>query len=166
MGVIVLCFFQLSLGLLIGLTRLQGQPTPYEPVPVGLLQAIERLPPDAKLAYSCQTFEEISFVNSKLLGIDAHTDRRIVPLCFQADVNGPLLGAEPSTQVPDAGFAVAPQSTLYPDSTAHPSPDAVAAFMKSRAIEYIYVDARHPNALVEDAIPVTQSGRFEVLRLP
>jgi hypothetical protein len=165
-GVIVLCFFQLSLGLLIGLTRLQGQPSPYDPIPVGLLHEIEHLPPDAKLAYSCQTFEEISFVNSKLLGIDAHTDRRIVPMCFQADVNGPLLGAEPSTQVPDAGFAVAPQSTLYPDSTARPSPDAVAAFLRSRAIEYIYVDAGHPNALVANAIPVAQSGAFEVLRLP
>ena len=60
---------------------------------MSVLQAIGQLPADAKLAYACQSLEEISFVNSKLLGIDAHTDRRIVPMCFEADVLGPLFGA-------------------------------------------------------------------------
>ena len=78
---------------MIGLARCRCGAGVYEPIPVSLLQAIEQLPADAKLAYACQEFEEISFVNSKLLSIDAHTGRRVVPMCFEADVFGPLLGA-------------------------------------------------------------------------
>jgi hypothetical protein len=166
LGAIVLCLLQLELGVILGLTRLQGHDFVYQPIPVSLLQAIRQLPADAKLAYACQSFEEISFVNSKLLGIDAHTGRRIVPMCFEADVNGPLFGAEPSTQIPDAGFAFAPQETLYPDSTARPSSGAVSAFLRAHGIEYIYADAGHPNSLVADAVPITSSAGFELLRLP
>ena len=165
-GAIALGFVQLELSLMLGVTRLQGHPSVYEPIPVGMLQAIARLPANAKLAYACQSFEEISFVNSKLLGIDAHTDRRIVPMCYEADVNGPLFGAAPSTQVPDAGFAFAPQASLYPDATARPSSLAVSAFLKAHGIEYIYADAAHPNVLVADAVPVASSGDFQLLRLP
>jgi hypothetical protein len=163
---VVLCLLQLELGLVLGVTRLQGLSEVSEPIPVAVLQAIERLPADAKLAYACQEFEEISFVNSKLLGIDAHTAHRIVPMCFEADVNGPLLGAEPDADVADAGFASAPQAALYPDSTARPSAAAVTAFLKAHGIDYIYADADHPNTLVPDAVEVASSAGFEVLRLP
>ena len=143
-GLIVLCAIQLELGAVIGLGRIQGGDGVYEPIPVSLLEAIRQLPADAKLAYACQEFEEISSVNSKLLSINAHTGRRVVPMCFEADVNGPLLGAEPSAQVPDAGFPSAPQAALYPDSTARPSSAAVAAFLKAHGIDYIYADASAP----------------------
>ncbi len=165
-GIATLCFLQLEFGLLISLSRLHGQDSVYEPIPVAVLAAIERLPPDAKLAYACQSFEEISFVNSKLLSIDAHTARRIVPMCFQADVNGPLLGAEVDDAVPDAGFVFAPQAALYPDSSTRPSSAAVAAFLRAHGIEYIYADAGHPNTLVTGAIPVETVGRFELLQVP
>jgi hypothetical protein len=165
-GIATLCLLQLEFGVLIGLSRLHGQDSVYDPIPLGVFEAIQLLPPDAKLAYACQSFEEISFVNSKLLSIDAHTARRIVPMCFEADVNGPLLGAEVSDKVPDAGFSFAPQAVLYPDSTARPSSAAVSAFLKAHAIAYIYADAVHPNSLVTDAIPVASSGDFEVLRIP
>ena len=165
-GVAALCLLQLELGLVLGLARLQGPPPVYEPIPVSLLQAIGQLPADAKLAYACRSFEEISFVNSKLLGIDAHTGRRIVPMCFEADVNGPLFGVEPSTQIPDAGFAFAPQETLYPDSTARPSSAAVSAFLKAHGIDYIYADAGHPNSLVDDAVPIATIGDAQLLRVP
>ena len=36
-------------------------------------------------------------------------------MCFEADVNGPLLGAPVSPQTADAGFAFAPQASLYPE---------------------------------------------------
>jgi hypothetical protein len=165
-GLATLCLLQLEFGVLIGLSRLHGQDSVYDPIPLGLFEAIERLPPDAKLAYACQSFEEISFVNSKLLSIDAHTARRIVPMCFEADVNGPLLGANVSDKVPDAGFPFAPQAALYPDSTARPSSAAISAFLKAHAIAYIYADAVHPNSLVPDALPVASGGDFEVLRIP
>ena len=120
-GVIVLCAIQLELGVVVGLARIQGGAAdPTEPVPVSLLRVIEQLPADAKLAYACRPFEEVSFVNSKLLSIDAHTGRRVVPMCFQADTIGPFYGAEPSSQVPDAGFAFAPQAALYPDCDGPP----------------------------------------------
>jgi hypothetical protein len=131
-----------------------------------VFEAIQLLPPDAKLAYACQSFEEISFVNSKLLSIDAHTARRIVPMCFEADVNGPLLGAEVSDKVPDAGFSFAPQAVLYPDSTARPSSAAVSAFLKGHGIDYIYADAQHPNSLVPDAAPIATVGDHQLLRIP
>jgi hypothetical protein len=137
-----------------------------DPIPVGMLQAVGRPPANAKLAYPCQSFEEISFVNSNLLGIDAHTGCRIVSMYYEADVNGLLFGVEPSTHVPDAGFAFAPQATLYPDATAHPSSLAVSTFLRAHGIDYIYADAAHPNALVADAVPVASIGDSQLLRLP
>jgi hypothetical protein len=162
----VVCLVQLELSLVVDVTRLQGHSPDYRPIPVSVLHAIEQLPPDAKLAYACQSFEEISFVNSKLLGIDAHTGHRIVPMCFEADVNGPLLGAPPSTVIADAGFAAAPQATLYPDAAAKPSMAAVAAFLKEHGIDYVYADAGHPNSLVDDAVPIATSGGAELLMVP
>ena len=166
LAAVAVCLLQLELGLVIGLTRLQGQQQVSEPIPVAVLQAIEGLPAGAKLAYACNEFEEISFVNSKLLGIDAHTDHRIVPMCFEADVNGPLLGAPVSPQTADGAFGFAPQATLYTDATARPSPVAVTAFLRVHGIDYIYADAAHPNTLVPDAEPVASRAGFELLRLP
>ena len=166
MGAVVLCAIQLELGVVVSLARVQGGPDPTEPIPVSLLQVIDELPADAKLAYACRPFEEVSFVNSKFLGIDAHTGRRVVPMCFQADTIGPFYGTEPSSQVSDAGFALAPQAALYPTAAARPSSAEVAAFLKSHGIGYIYADARHPNTLVEDAVPIATSGSIQVLRVP
>jgi hypothetical protein len=166
LGVVALCVIQLELAAVFGLGRLQGGPSDFDPIPVGLLEVIRQLPADAKLAYACQSFEEISFVNSKLLGIDAHTGRRVVPMCFEADVNGPLLGARTSTQTPDAGFVSSPQMKLYPNSTTEPTSRAVAAFMKAHGIDYIFADSRHPNSLVADAVPIMTSGDSQILRVP
>jgi hypothetical protein len=165
-AVFVLVLVQLDLGLLLGVTRLQGRSPVSEPIPVAVLDAIGGLPADAKLAYACQSLEEISFINSKLLGIDAHTDRRIVPMCFEADVNGPLLGAPVSAEAADPGFASAPQASLYPSASARPSSEAVMAFLKTHGIEYIYADDAHPNALAPAATVVASSGGYELLRLP
>jgi hypothetical protein len=165
-GGAMLCLVQLEFGLMLSVAHLQGQPSPYEPIPVSLLDAIRRLPAGAKLAYGCRSFEEISFVNSKLLGIDANTGHRIVPLCFEPDVNGPLLGAPVTDQVPDAGFAFAPQAALYPNASAKPTAAAVSTFLKSYGIEYLYADAQHPNLLVPDAVPVVTVGDHQVLRIP
>lgn len=165
-GLAVVCLIQVELGAMIGLSRLERQESVYTPIPVSVLRAIESLPRDAKLAYSCQPFEEISFVNSKLLAVDAHTARRIVPMCFQADVNGTLLGEPISDTIPDAGFAGAPQATLFPDPTTRPSPEAVATFLKRHGIEYIYVDAAHPNALVPDAVEIARVRDHAVLKIP
>ena len=165
-AVIVLCSVQLELGAVFAVARIQGGSPDTRPVPIGVLQSIERLPPDAKLAYACQPLEEISFVNSSLLGIDAHTGRRVVPMCFEADTVGPLFGAERTAQQMDAGFASAPQRALYPSATASPSPAEVVVFLKAHGIGYIYVDAVHPNTLVPDALPVASDGDFEVLRVP
>jgi hypothetical protein len=167
LGVVVLCVFQLEWGgANVGLRLWQLGPRYYPPISVSLLGAIRQLPPDAKLAYACRPFEEVSFVNSRLVSIDAFTGRRVVPMCFEADVTSTLVGAPASLQAPAAGFQSAPQWTLYPDAAAHPSSATVAAFLKANGIDYIYVDSWHPNSLVTDAIPIATSGDGQVLRVP
>jgi hypothetical protein len=118
------------------------------------------------MAYSCRPFDEATFAEPQLLGIDAHTGRRVVPLCFEAEVLSSLVGGKPSAQDPNASFASAPQRALYPDAAANPSSAVVAAFLKANGIDYIYVDAKAPNSLVADAVILATSGDAEVLRLP
>ena len=138
-----------------------------EPIPVSLLRAIGQLPADAKLAYACQPFEEVSFVE-----LEAPQHRRAHRPPGRADV---LRGRRPRHRCSahnrprrsrTQAFPSAPQAALYPDSTARPSSAAVAAFLKAHGIDYIYADAAHPNSLVVDAVPVATSGGFELLRVP
>jgi len=68
--------------------------------------------------------------------------------------------------VPAAGFALAPQSKLYPDAETLPSSAAVATFLKAHGIDYIYTDMQHPNWLVADAVPIATSGAGQILRVP
>jgi hypothetical protein len=166
-GVLVLCVIQLELGVQGGVLRLGGfAPRDNERISVSLLGAIRQLPSDARLAYACRPFEEVSFGSPALLSIDAHTGRRVVPMCFQADSFSTLIGAKPSAQVPNAFLKWAPQRTLYPDASADPSSAAGAVFLKDSGIDYIYADARHPNSLVGDAIPIASSGEGQVLMVP
>jgi hypothetical protein len=166
-AVLVLCGTQLELGAAIGVVQLQSfGPHEYPPVPSAILADIQALPPDAKLAYACRPLEELTFWDARLLGIDAHTGRRIVPMCFQADFFGQLIGGLKSPDVPNRLFLRAPQHTLYPDSGAQPTPADIAAFLKANGIDYIYADAMHPNSLVPDAVPISASGDTQVLRLP
>jgi hypothetical protein len=164
----ILCGIQLASGVASATVRLQefGPRLHNEPVSVNLLEAIGRLPLDAKLAYACRPFEEISFADTSLLSIDAHTGRRVVPMCFEADVFSTLNGAPPSAITPAAGFKFAPQSVLYPNSAADPSPAAVSAFLKGHGIHYIFADPRHPNLLVPDAVLVATDGNGAVLQVP
>jgi hypothetical protein len=166
-GLLILCIVQLEIGVVTGLVRLQGfGPYDYEPISISLLGAIRQLPPDARLAYSCEPFDEVAFATPRLLSIDAHTGRRVVPMCFEAEFPNTLIGAAPSTQVASQFFRGAPQSALYPDAAARPSSAAVGAFLRDHGIDYIYADAGHPNSLVDDAVPIATSGDAEVLRLP
>jgi hypothetical protein len=165
--VVVLCVVQLEAGVVTGMLRLQQfGPHDYEPISLGLLSAITQLPAGAKLAYACRPLEEVGFGDPRLISIEAHTGRRVVPMCFEADTLSTLVGSQPSVQVPNPFFNRAPQQTLYPDATAHPSSAAVAAFLKDHAIDYIYADTTHPNSLVANAVPIATSGDAEVLRVP
>jgi hypothetical protein len=167
-GAAIVCGIQLAVGVASVTVRLQefGPRLHNEPVSTALLESIRQLPPDAKLAYACRPLEEISFADTSLLSIDAHTARRVVPMCFQADVFSTQNGVWPSAQVPTAGFTLAPQSILYPDADANPSSEAVAVFLKIHGIDYIFADQRHPNSLVPDAVPIAASDHGEVLRVP
>jgi hypothetical protein len=166
-AILVLCGIQLELSAALSYVQLQAfGPHEYAPVPEEVLIAITNLPPDAKLAYACQPFEELAPWDARLLGLDAHTGRRIVPMCFEADFFGQLVGGQKSADIENPLFVRAAQGTLYPDATAQPSPADVAAFLKANGIDYIYADTMHPNTLVPDAIPVVTSGAVQVLRLP
>ena len=164
---LLFCVAQMEFDVGLGIIRLQAfGPRDYAPVPVELLGAIRNLPTDAKLAYACQPFEEVGFTDSRLLSIDAHTGRRVVPMCFGAEVLSSLIGTQQSLQVPNVGFKWAPQRALYPDAEARPSSADVAAFLKGNGIHYIYVDARHPNSLVADAVTLARIGDFQLLGVP
>jgi hypothetical protein len=166
-GLVALCAIQLEIGVVTGTVRMQiFGPHEYEPISVNLLAAIRQLPPEAKLAYTCTPLEEVGFATPRLLTIDAHTRRRVVPMCFEAELLSSIIGAPRSSQVPNLSFASAPQRELYPDAAADPSSTMVSAFLKDHGIDYIYADARHPNTLVDDAVLVATSGDAEVLRIP
>jgi hypothetical protein len=166
-AVTLLCVVQLDWGWASGVTRLwQYGPVGYQPIPLSLLGAIRQMPADAKLAYACRPFQEASYADTQLLSINAHTGRRVVPMCFEADVVSARLGVTPSLQRPIADLAWAPQRALYPDAQAHPSSAAVTAFLKDHGIDYIYADAVHPNSLVGDAVVLARTGDAEVLSVP
>jgi hypothetical protein len=166
-GLVALCVLQLELGAVKGEVRLQTfGPPGYPPISVTILGAIEQLPADAKLAYTCRPLDESGPGVPRLLSIDAHTARRIVPMCFQAELLSGLIGTRPSEDVENRFFNWAPQRTLYPDARARPSSAAVTAFLKDHGIDYIYADARHPNSLVDGAIPIVTSGDAQVLTVP
>jgi hypothetical protein len=157
---------QLAIGAVAITERLELLKPDQAPVPTAILDAIEKLPPQAKLAYACQPLYEIAFTVPQLVGIYAHTGRRVVPMCFEADFASGLLGAELSTKVPSPAWGYAPQRALYPDATAKPTSDAVAAFLREHGIWYIFTDAAHPNTLVADAVPIATSGATSLLKIP
>ena len=140
---------------------------PYDAsIPVTILEAIDRLPPDAKLAYVCQPFDETGWVVTTLQSITAHTGRRVAPMCYEAEVLSTLVGAPRSLGVAGIGFDLAPQSVLYPSAESRPSSEEVEGFMRSHGIDYIFADATHPNDLVGDAVPIATSGNTQILKLP
>jgi hypothetical protein len=87
-------------------------------------------------------------------------------MCFAAELLSLLIGAQPSLEVPSLYFQGPPQQTLFPDAAARPSSATVAAFLKDRGIGYIYADAKHPNSLVDDAIPIVSIGGTELSKIP
>ena len=86
-------------------------------------------------------------------------------MCFQAETFGLMTGTPISPDVPKP---VVPLGSAARRSIRtrrrQPSPADVAAFMKANGIDYIYVDALHPNTLVPDAIPIATSGDTRLLR--
>jgi hypothetical protein len=168
LGLALLAGIQLEIGVVGAAIRMQmfGAQVDVAPIPVTVLEAIRQLPSDAKLAYTCAPFEESGFTVPSLLSIDAHTGRRVIPMCFEADVFSPHVGAERSPTVPNTSFGAAPQRVLYPDAASQPSGPEIAAFMKEYRIEYIYADASHPNDLVTDAVSIVRAGDAEILRVP
>jgi hypothetical protein len=163
-GLVLICLLQLESGLARGIVRLQGFGSSDEgSISVAMLEAIDQLPPDAKLAYSCGSFDEVAFGTPQLLSIDVHTGRRVVPMCFEAELPNTLNGAEASDLVPSQFFRGAPQAVLYPDAGARPASSAVAAFLRQHGIDYIYAAPNHPNSLVDDAIPIVSDEDHEVL---
>jgi len=166
-AVVVLFAIQILAGGAISIVRLQEfGPRADAPVPIEILDAIRKLPAGAQLAYACGPSEEVAFWEARLLGIDARTGHRVVPMCFQAETSGILTETPMSDDAPGPMFESSPQSILYPVPGARPSATAVSSFMKANGIDYIYADALHPNTLVPTATPVTTSGGVQILRLP
>jgi hypothetical protein len=166
--VAVLVVAQLAWGAAINAPAALRRSAPLEdrqPVPVAMLDTIRRLPTDAKLAYACRPLEEATFAQPQLVSVDVHTRRRLVPMCFQADVTSPLVGGV-ATEAPNPSWPWAPQRAIYPDAAAQPSAAAIASFLRGNGIDYIYADRIHPNSLVPDAVLLTRIDGTELLQLP
>jgi hypothetical protein len=167
LGVIVVFLAQIEIGVVTGVLRLEEfGPHDYDPVPVAILGAIRDLPPDAKLAYACQPYEELAFWNPKLESIYAHTGRPVVPMCFEAEAFSSMIGGSVSPDVAAPFYEHAPQQLLFPTSTSRPGSTEVAEFLKSNGIGYIYVDRQHPNTLVDDPRLITSDGEVQLLGVP
>lgn len=167
LATVLICVLQIETGMGLVILRLQGfGPGTYAPVPLEFLDQIRGLPGDAKLAYSCQPAEEVSFWESKLLGVTAHTGRPMVPMCFQSETLVLKTGTPTSPDRINPLFRSAPQQQLYPNATARPSHDAIVTFLRANGIQYIYADGAHPNELDPEATPVAQTGQFHLLKIP
>ena len=166
-SLLVFAVVQLELGAIPAMTRLQlfGSTT-YPPIPLDMLAAIETLPPDAKLAYSCRQDEEFAFSTPALVSIYAHTGRRVVPMCYELDFWSSMIGADPANRPENPFFTYIPQHELFTDRTTLPSPSSIDAFLKDHGISYIYADPQHPNSLVPGAVPVAAIGGIQVLLVP
>jgi hypothetical protein len=165
-SLMVFSVVQLELGAIPAMTRLQlfGSTT-YPPISLDVLAAIESLPPDAKLAYSCRQDEEFAFSTPALVSIYAHTGRRVVPMCYELDFWSSMIGADSAVRPENPFFKYIPQHELFTDRTTVPSPSSIAAFLKDHGIGYIYADAEHPNWLVPSAHPIASHGSVVVLRI-
>lgn len=158
---LTLCVVQLELAAAHTLLRLQRfGPGDYAPVPVALLEAIKALPADAKVAYACRPLEEIAVWDARLLAVSAHTGRRVIPMCFQADFFAYLNGGQCSPDIISPLFASAPQRRLYPDAEAVPTADEILEFMDRHGIEYLLADDVHPNTLVPGAPTIFSSANY------
>jgi hypothetical protein len=101
-----------------------------------------------------------------LISINAHTGRRVVPMCFQGQVFEWLITGEPrSPRTPNPLFLWAPQRALYPTADARPAPEAIHRFMRSHGIEYVYTDPFHSDTLVADAVPIASADGVRLLRV-
>jgi hypothetical protein len=166
-AVVLACVAQVELGAGLAVLKLQSHgPHDHPPMPIGFLDAIRELPPDAKLAYSCDPTEVVAIWDASLLGITAHTGRPVVPMCFQTEILGRVTGMEPTPGAPSPLFRFAPQRSLYPDESSTPSTGSITTFLDANQIDYIYTDASHPNRLVPDATLVAEAGEFKILEVP
>ena len=120
LAALVLCAAQLEAGIFFSVGRLSlFGPGDHPPAPLAILDAIRDLPPDAKLAYACHQTEEAAFWDAHMLGLDAHTGRRVVPMCFQAETFGLMTGTpiSPTSRVPCSGWRPA---VALPDVAGRP----------------------------------------------
>ena len=164
---LALAVAQLQVGAVSTLFRLERFGALAEdPLPGSIVEAISQLPADAKLAYQCEPLEEIAIWDPHFGSIDAHTGRRVISMCFQADAFGVLIGGQLDPTAINPAFQVAPQRALFPDAAATPSESDVVSFLRANGVAYLFVDSAHPNTLVPNAEPVAVSGATMVLSVP
>lgn len=141
-------------------------PGHYDPMPSAAIAYIRDLPDVAKLGYACAQVEEVAVWDARRISITAHTGKQVVPLCFQADILSSQFGQPLDPTVPSPFFALAPQRSVWPSSTARPTIEQIEGFMNDWGIRYILVDATHPNSLVPAAQPIFQVGNVTIYELP
>ena len=168
---VVLCAIQIEAGVPNAVGRLQSfganapTPIPISPIPLSVLSAIRALPGGARIAYHCDPLEESSFGVPRLGSIDVHAGRRIIPVCFNAELLSSLNGAPRAGDVPNLYFAAVPQRELFPDVDSDPSTEVVERWLREHGITHLYVDDKHP-PLIPGAIPIVTDGVSQILRLP
>lgn len=164
-ALLVLLLAQVCLQAVVAAPRLHSNTGPLPPVPRGVLDAVARLPADARIAYSCGPADEFAPWTPRLGTITVHTGRVLMPLCFMADPTPPLLADRPIDPTVASPF-VGPAQSLFSSPTDAPTADAILAFMRRHGIGFVYVDAQHPDRLALGGPTVHAEGDTTIYRVP
>jgi len=147
--VVALFAVQTIAGLAVGLAQLRGYREDGYTYPAATVSFIQGLPPEAKLGYGC--VHEPNTLEPELVGLDAITGRRLVPLCYFSL---------------DPRFRLAPQSELYTSPGVTPSRQSTLDFLRQNDIGYLFADADHPNTVLPELQPISAAGGVQVFRVP
>ncbi len=114
-AILILITIQLEIGVVAGVFRLyKFGPNDYEPIPIALLEAINRLPSGAKIAYSCQPLR-----GDLSLGVASYQRRRAHGAAHDSNVLsvGILRGADRHGDLPEcskSALCAGPATSLVP----------------------------------------------------
>ena len=79
---------------------------------------------------------------------------------------GVMAGAALDPNAAEWGLVGLRRSSCFRTPRRSHTADAVASFLDRYGIDYIYADSRHPNTLAPDAVPIAESGGYQLLEVP
>jgi hypothetical protein len=164
-AILVVLLVQVCLNAVVAAPRLNSNTGDLPPVPLGVLDAVRALPADARIAYSCGPADEVAPWTPRLGTITVHTGRVLMPMCFMADPTPPFLADRPVDPLVASPFVGPAQQSLFTTPTTVPTTDAILGFMRRHGIDFVYVDAQHPDRLALGGPIVHAEGDVTIYRV-